>query len=155
MGGDRHHPLMIELAKGLAARGVATLRLDLRDPIVPASADSLAVTAAELRDDLAVDRLLLVGYSWGAAVVAHATAERLSARVLVAPPVTLVDFPSPSEPALVLVPAHDQYSAPDAVETALASWPAATIETVDGCDHFLMGAIGRVTERTVAWLTAA
>ena len=74
--------------------------------------------------------------------------------MLIAPPVTHVDLPVRSEPALVLVPAHDQYGPPDEVEDALSSWPAATIEVVDGCDHFLAGAIGRITDRAVAWLTS-
>ena len=42
MGGDRHHPLVVALAEGLSAAGVAALRLDLRDPSVPAAAEALA-----------------------------------------------------------------------------------------------------------------
>jgi pimeloyl-ACP methyl ester carboxylesterase len=153
MGGDRHHPLMLALADELSTAGVATLRLDLRNPSVSAAADVLATEAAELRAQIGVDRLLLVGYSWGAAVVAHTAVEAVAARVLVAPPVTLLDLPSHPEPTLVLVPAHDQYGPLDEVEAALGGWPDATIEVIDGCDHFLAGAIARITSRTVAWLT--
>ena len=162
MGGDRHHPLMVALANGLSAAGVATLRLDLRDPRVTtaadalarAAADALAREAADLRADVRVDRMLLVGYSGGSAVVAHTTLDALSARVLVAPPVAMLDLPAQTEPTLVLVPAHDQYGPPDQVQAALEGWPDATIEVVDGCDHFLAGAIGRITSRAVDWLTA-
>ena len=154
MGGDRHHPLMVALANGLSAAGVATLRLDLRDPSVTTAADALAREAADLRADVRVDRMLLVGYSWGSAVVAHTTLDALSARVLVAPPVAMLNLPAQTEPTLVLVPAHDQYGPPDQVQAALEGWPDATIEVVDGCDHFLAGAIGRITSRAVDWLTA-
>jgi alpha/beta superfamily hydrolase len=154
MGGDRHHPLMVALTEGLSAAGVASLRLDLTDPSVPAAAEALAGEATALRAEIGVDRLLLVGYSWGSAVVAHTSVEELSARVLVAPPVTMLDLPPQPEPTLVLVPAHDQYGPPDEVKAALRSWPDATIEVVDGCDHFLAGAIARITDRTVDWLTA-
>ena len=54
----------------------------------------------------------------------------------------MLDLPPQPEPTLVLVPAHDQYGPPDEVEAPLAAWPDATIEVVDGCDHFLAGAIG-------------
>jgi alpha/beta superfamily hydrolase len=153
MGGDRHHPLVVALADALSAAGVATLRLDLSDPSVPAAAAVLATEAADLRTKVGVDRLLLIGYSWGAAVVAHTAAEGLAARVLVAPPVTMLDLPPQSEPTLVLVPAHDQYGPPDDVKVALSGWPHATIEVIDGCDHFLAGAIDRITTRAAAWLT--
>jgi pimeloyl-ACP methyl ester carboxylesterase len=153
MGGDRHHPLVVTVADGLAAAGVAALRLDLRDPDVGTSASRLVQELADLPAELAVERRLLVGYSWGAAVAAAADVPDLAARVLVAPPVTMLDLESRSEPALVLVPAHDQYGPPAATRDALAGWPDATVEVVDGCDHFLAGAVDRISDRAVAWLT--
>jgi alpha/beta superfamily hydrolase len=153
MGGDRHHPLVVSLADQLARRGVATLRLDLRDPDLEAAARTLTTEAGALRAQLAADRLLLVGYSWGAGVVATAEAPGVAARVLIAPPVTMLELPPRAEPALVLVPAHDQYGPPAAVESALSSWTDATLEVIDGCDHFLAGAVARITDRAVAWLT--
>jgi predicted alpha/beta hydrolase family esterase len=86
-------------------------------------------------------------------VTARTSVDGLAARVLIAPPVAHVDLPAQPEPTLVLVPAHDQYGPPTEVERVMGSWPAATIEVVDGCDHFLAGAIGRITDRAVAWLT--
>lgn len=152
MGGDRHHPFVLAVADQLARAGVATLRIDLRDPSVTASAELLAREAASLATVTETERVLLVGYSWGAAVVAEAAPKGLAARVLVAPPVAHVDLPPRSEPALVLVPAHDQYGPPALVAPALEGWADATVEVVEGCDHFLMGAVGRISERAVAWL---
>jgi len=154
MGGDRHHPLVVALATGLAAAGVAALRLDLRDPDFTAASDTLAGIAEELRTELDVDRLLLVGYSWGSVVTACTSVDGLSARVLIAPPIRAVDLPPQPEPTLVLVPAHDQYGPPADVKSALSAWPDITIEVVDGCDHFLVGAIGRITDRAVGWLVS-
>ena len=94
----------------------------------------------------------MVGYSWGSAVVALTALDDLAARVLVAPPVTTLDLPPQPEPTLVLVPEHDHYGPPPDVEAALSPWPDATIEIVAGCDHFLAGAISRITDRTIAWL---
>ncbi len=154
MGGDRHHPLVLAMAEGLAAAGVAALRVDLTDPSFPEAAASLATIAGELRDEVGVDGLVLAGYSWGSVVSAMAAVDGVAARVLVAPPVAHVDLPPQPEPTLVLVPAHDQYGPPDAVHAALASWPDATLEVVDGCDHFLMGAVERIAGRAIAWFTA-
>jgi alpha/beta superfamily hydrolase len=152
MGGDRHHPLVVELATRLSAAGVTALRLDLLDPSVPTAAAALEAEVDGLRTETAAERVLLVGYSWGAAVAAHAAPDGLAARVLVAPPVTMLDLPARPEPALVLVPAHDQYGPPGDVEAALGSWPDATVEVVPGCDNFLAGAVARISERAVSWL---
>lgn len=154
MGGDRHHPLVVAVAEGLAAAGIAALRIDLRDPDVDVSACRLEALAAELSAEIGVERLVLVGYSWGSVVSATAAPADLLARVLVAPPVSMIDLPAPTDgtPALVLVPAHDQYGGPDAVRVAMAAWPHTTIEDIDGCDHFLAGAISRVAARVVTWL---
>lgn len=155
MGGDRHHPLVVMVATGLAGSGVAALRIDLRDPDVPVSAAQLEGAAAELLAEVGVDHLVLVGYSWGSVVSATAAPAGLVARVLVAPPVSMIDVPAPTDgtPSLILVPAHDQYGGPDAVRAAMAGWPNTTIEDVDGCDHFLVGAIARVAARAVGWVT--
>jgi len=154
MGGDRHHPLVVALADGLADTGIAAVRLDLTDPDIMTSATELAGALPGLQAELGASRLVLAGYSWGSRVAAEIEADGLVARVLVAPPVSHVDLPVRSEPALVLVPAHDQYGPPEEVKAALSSWPDATIEVVDGCDHFLMGAIGRIADRAVGWLAS-
>ena len=152
IGGDRHHPLVVTLAERLADSGVAALRVDLNDPSFPVAAEALQAIATELRADVGVERLLLLGYSWGSVVTALADIDDVTARVLVAPPVAHVELAPRREPTLVLVPAHDQYGPPDEVERALSSWPDATIEVVDGCEHFLAGAVGRIAERAVGWL---
>lgn len=156
MGGNRHHPLVVAVADGLAGAGIAALRPDLPDPDPQRGAAALDELATGLLDELGVDRLLLVGYSWGAAVSARSSHPRLVARVLVAPPSSMLDevaapaTPTPT-PTLVLVPAHDQFGPPDAVEPIVAGWPDAALEVVAGCDHFLAGAVARIADRAVAW----
>jgi alpha/beta superfamily hydrolase len=159
MGGDRHHPLVVAVCDGLAAAGVAALRVDLRDPDVDASAQTVEAIAADLRRDTGADRVVLVGYSWGSAVAARATPTGLLARVLVAPPAAMLGsdlaagLRSSSVPALLLVPAHDQYGPPDEVCAALGDSPNAAIEVVEGTDHFLAGAVARIATRAVAWIS--
>jgi alpha/beta superfamily hydrolase len=155
MGGDRHHPLMVAVAERLAAVGVAAWRVDLTDPDPERATPQLEDVAARLLDDVGVDRLLLVGYSWGAGVSARAEHAALVARVLVAPPVSMLQgAPMPTVPTLVLVPAHDQFGPPDGVAAATTAWPDTTIEVVEGTDHFLAGAVDRIADRAVGWATA-
>lgn len=156
MGGDRHHPLVVAIAAGLATAGIAALRIDVHDPDVGRAAAQMDALRCTLLDHTGAAGLVLVGYSWGALVAATASPESLRARVLVAPPVSMVDLSSPPRdgaPALVLVPSHDQYGPPEAVEPVLGAWPATTIEVIQGCDHFLAGAVARIADRTVGWVT--
>jgi alpha/beta superfamily hydrolase len=154
MGGDRHHPLVVAIAEGLAQRGIVALRPDLTDPDPATSASRLAILAADMVDEVGGD-LVLVGYSWGSLVVAMTAPSQLVARALVAPPVATADLgQGDGTPTLVLVPAHDQYGGPTAVRAAIGGWEAATIEVVEGADHFLAGAVTRVADRVVAWTLA-
>jgi alpha/beta superfamily hydrolase len=155
MGGDRHHPVVVAIADGLSAAGIAALRVDLRDPSPEPAAAALRTIVDELLTEVGTERLLLVGYSWGSIVTSLVGDPRLAGRVLIAPPVSvLVPAPGDGTPTLVLVPAHDQFGPPDAVNDLLGGWPATTIEIVEGADHFLAGAVQRVADHTVAWLTA-
>ncbi|MGQ0830542.1 MAG: hypothetical protein ACT4OV_02585 [Microthrixaceae bacterium] len=159
MGGDRHHPLIVAVADGLAAAGVAALRLDLHDPDIDASARAVEATAVDLLRDTGADRVVLVGYSWGSAVAALAAPAGLVARVLVAPPVSMLQrditaaLCSGEVPALLLVPAHDQYGPPVDVRAALGDAQNTTMEVVEGADHFLAGAVDRIAARAVAWIS--
>ena len=153
MGGDRGHPLVVAVAERLARQGVLAARIDLPDPAFGPAVDQLEVAVAELAADADTERVVLVGYSWGAVVSSMAAPAGLVARVLVAPPAPmLVRDPIDAIPTLLLVPAHYQFGPPDDVRAAVAAWPAATLEVVDGCDHFLAGAIERIAARTADWL---
>jgi alpha/beta superfamily hydrolase len=154
MGGDRHHPLVVAVADGLAGAGVAALRPDLTDPDVATSAGVLTDLASELRTEVGVERVFLVGYSWGSVVSVLASPGGLAARVLVAPPVAMLDLELAVDdvPTLLLVPAHDQYGGPDAVRSMIDGSTTASMEVVEGADHFLAGAIARIADRAVAWL---
>jgi alpha/beta superfamily hydrolase len=154
MGGDRHHPAVMAIASGLAAAGIAALRVDLRDPNPGPSAEALRGVVEELLVEVGTERLLLAGYSWGSIVTSLVSDPRLVKRVLVAPPVSmLVPAEGDGTPTLVLVPAHDQFGPPDAVRDAWGASPHTTIEVVEGADHFLAGAVERIAARAVAFLT--
>jgi dienelactone hydrolase len=156
MGGDRHHPLVVGIAEGLAAIGVAALRVDLTDPNPAPAASALEAIAAELLAGTDAGRLVLAGYSWGSAVSLLARPPELVARALVAPPASMLDgADDDGTPMLVQVPAHDQFGPPDAVRAALDGWAATEVEVVEGCDHLLAGAVDRIARRAVDWTRSA
>jgi pimeloyl-ACP methyl ester carboxylesterase len=61
----------------------------------------------------------------------------------------------PSQPTLVLVAEHDQFSPPSAVEPIVAAWPDATIEIIASADHFLAGRAKAAADTAAAWLSRA
>lgn len=157
MGGDRHHPLVVAIAEGLAGAGLPALRLDLPDPDLLAAAGALTTAAEELQAATGAAATVLLGYSWGSVVSSLARPSGLAARVLVAPPVAMLPSPVGSDgtPTLVLVPAHDQFGGPDAVTAAMGGLPGHDLEVVEGCDHFLAGAVGLIAARAVAFAAAS
>ena len=155
MGGDRGHPFVVAVTEGLQARGVAAVGPDLRDPDPVVAAGTLVELAEALLADADAEHLFLIGYSWGSVVSSIATPTGLAGRVLVAPPVSLQLVPDTGgRPTLVLVPAHDQFGGPEAVNEAMGDWTDTTIEVVEGADHFLAGAVDRIADRTIEWVTA-
>jgi len=152
MGGNRHHPLVVSLSEGLAAKGIAALRPDIIDPNPAVAAEELDRMATGWLAEVGAVELVLAGYSWGSVVTTLASVPAAK-RVLVAPPVSSLALGAPTgSPTLVLVPAGDQYGPPDAVREAIGGWPATTIEAVEGTDHFLAGAMSRIATRAVEWL---
>lgn len=154
MGGDSSHPLVVAMADGLAGLGVEALRPDLRDPDPVTAVGALAALLDPLLADTGAADLVLVGYSWGSVVSTLVRAPQLRGRVLVAPPVGMLELPAPDDgvPTLALVPAHDQFGGPDAVDATIGRWPGASVEVVPGADHFLAGAVDRIAARAVAWV---
>ncbi len=115
------------MAERLAAQRVAALRPDPTDPDPAASASALEALATGLAAEVGADRVVLVGYSWGSVVTSLAAPPGLAARVLVAPPAAMFDVVAEDDlPRLVLVPAHDQFGGPEAVEA---------MERLAGHDH--------------------
>lgn len=106
---------------------------------------------AALQADL---QLIAIGYSFGAAIVNALDDVRITRKVLVAPQLAAMPTVRGKDvPTLVLTPAHDQFSAPDATEAIISDWPQTTHETIASTDHFLYGRTAHVAERALAFIT--
>jgi alpha/beta superfamily hydrolase len=154
-GGNRFHPVVDALFRALPAAGFRTVRFDFRAAHDGGVAERLDLVAAlDALDGRDAPPRFVAGYSFGALVALATEDERIAGVVAIAPPLSH-DTPVHAGPALVLSPRHDQFCPPEQAAAITAGWPATTAETIEGADHFLVGAAAAVAERTVAWLTRA
>lgn len=154
-GGDRFNPVVDAVFRHLPTRGWSTLRFDFRQAFDDGTGERLDVVAA--LDALAarVDGpLVVVGYSFGAAVAMNTADERIAALVAIAPPLSMMHVEPPRRPTLVLTPAHDQFTPPGAAAAAVADWPDIELRTIEASDHFLVGRAAHVAMLAGDWLTA-
>lgn len=149
MGGDRFHPIIDALFRALP---LSTIRFDF-------SSSSLPTAEGELRQAIALSpeaRVVLAGYSFGANIALGVTDTPVLGWFLVAPPLRFADrepaAASDSRPKQILVPEHDQFSAPADVAAAARTWVATSTTLVPGSDHFLGDRSGFVLDAAVAWI---
>jgi alpha/beta superfamily hydrolase len=155
-GGNRQNNVVQALFDALPGAGIAALRFDFRAEFGHGRGellDALAAiefVAAEVPDV----PLFASGYSFGAAIVLGLDEVRLVSKVLIAPPLAAMDAERGMDvDMLILTPAHDQFSAPDATEAIISGWPQTTHETIASADHFLVGHTAHVAARTLEFLT--
>ena len=155
-GGNRFNPVVEAVCSRLMAAGCTALRFDFRSDHGGGDAEVLDIVAAldHLDDALPDVPLAVIGYSFGAAVALRTADERIVALAAIAPPLTMMEAPAPTQPTLVLTPRHDQFSDADAVAPIVAEWHQTSFEVIESTDHFLAGSIDSVAARVVNWLTA-
>ena len=155
-GGTRHDHVVDALFRALPAAGVAALRFDFRRDFGGGVAERLDLAAAldRLATDVPGVPLVATGYSFGAMVVLGLDDPRVEGRVLVAPPLGMIDVApvDPDVPTLVLSPAADQFAPPDVAAPIVADWPGAELVTIPMGDHFLHGRTALVVDETLTFL---
>lgn len=160
-GGNRFDHVVGSLFGALPTIGVAALRFDFRRAFDGGVGERLDAMAAldELGREVPGVPLVAAGYSFGAIIAAAVDDRRVSAAVLVAPPLAIAEPTRGRDvPTLVVTPAHDQFSPPTATQIVLDEWSrggTASIdhETIDMADHFLHGATDRVAALATTFLT--
>ena len=96
--------------------------------------------------------LLLAGWSFGADTSLTVADERVAGWFAVAPPLrpgaveAMEEVARDQRPKVLVVPAHDQFRAPDSAREVVSAWTATRVEVVPGADHFLVGRTARVSE---------
>jgi len=169
-GGDMENPVVVRAAEVCRDAGLATLRFDFRG--VGASTGAHDEGRGE-QDDLraALDHLAgllpsgaplaAAGYSFGAAVVGRVAMRRpLAGVALIAPALAmpaladLGDLASFAGRILIVAGTADTYCPLDALERLGRAVPRATVETVEGADHFFFGKLFPLGEIVGAWARA-
>lgn len=165
-GGDRLNPVVTAVVQAFHGAGLATVRFDFRgvnesegthgngvDERLDAIA-ALEVAATQAGDGL----LVMAGYSFGSMVALDVDDPRISGWLAVAPPLGMMKgTPSSAgdvRPKCLVVPEHDQYSAPDATRAGSASWTSTEVQVVPMADHFLAGRTALVGELAAAFVSA-
>ena len=162
-GGDLSSPVVESIAMSYANKGITTLRFNFRgvgesegehDEGRAERQDVLA--AIELLKDSGIQHIHLAGYSFGSwvnALVAPLPPE-VSALVMVAPPVALLDYAQvPQQPLLqtVLTGSEDEYAPPELIRRYIPSWnPSASLIIIDDADHFFYGRFRQLEEALAA-----
>jgi uncharacterized protein len=148
-GGTLSNPVVSAVVSGLAVAGAATLVFNNRGVGVsqgratddPSAAREDYAAALDALADRVSGPYLAAGYSFGAcaALATAARDSRVAAAILVAPPVDLLDagdLAAFSGPLLVIAGDRDAYVPLEQLATRLVARPDATLEIVEGADHF-------------------
>src|SRR5262245_34196800 len=102
-GGNLHNPIVRAIESGMQQAGITTLRFNFRGVGESVGSydhgrgevDDLRHASEFLQTTVAVEKLVLAGYSFGAmmALTAAETIENLESLILVAPPLALMPLP--------------------------------------------------------------
>ena len=155
-GGSKDHPLLWAIRNQLAAVGFGVLTFNFRGVMgsegtygggVAEVADVRAAVGRILED--APNPTLVCGWSFGAYVALHAALEdpRISALALIGPPLadTQLELPTLPErsalrafdhPVLLLSGEADQFCPVPDLRSLGRKLPRATVQVVEGADHF-------------------
>ena len=152
MGGNRFHPIVDALYHGLE---ISTLRFDL-------TSSAVDVAQGELHDAMRLapdDRVVLMGYSFGADIALTSDDAEVLGWFAVAPPLRIVEptrmaAAHDPRPKRLVIPELDQYSSPARATEVTTGWLATSVAVVPGADHFLVGHAAPVLEEARQWLAA-
>jgi alpha/beta superfamily hydrolase len=153
MGGNRFNAVVDALYRALPAAGVAAARFDFSS-----SDRALAAKRTVAVIDLIPTRpLVLVGYSFGAAIATMVNDDRLAGWFLIAPPLRLVTadertIGADPRPKALAVPEFDQYTPPAEATKATEGWINTILDPLPGADHFLSGGLDDVVAQVLGWI---
>jgi alpha/beta superfamily hydrolase len=151
MGGDRFNNVVSELYNALPPAGVTAIRFDFSSSAADDAAEETSEALDQVPDD--VPRFL-VGYSFGGAVAATMTDDRVAGWFLAAPALSLMQpaIGDDPRPKLVAAAEHDRFFPPETLEAITAEWRNTEHTTVGGADHFFVGRTDVVAVRCLEWI---
>jgi alpha/beta superfamily hydrolase len=163
-GGDMSNHVVMAACDALASAGASTLRFNFRgtgrsegsfDGGRGEASDARAA-AALLRELARGAKLVLAGYSFGAAIAANVADDvQPSALALISPPVGMMELPSfeTGLPVLIAAGDRDQVAPVDNIRALDA--PGRTIVVAPGVDHGWWPGLDVLTEALTSFVTSA
>jgi len=160
-GGDMTNTVVSTISEAYARREYSALRFNFRG--VGASGGTHDDGQGEQQDVLAavaylkdrgVQSVDLVGYSFGAWVIAHAPIPAdITRLILVSPPVAFMPFDqSLSLPTLtgVITGSRDDFAPPGDIEKEMPGWnPSAKLTVIPEADHFYSGCLQQLESAVI------
>jgi alpha/beta superfamily hydrolase len=154
-GGNRFHPFVDGLFRGLPAVGVGAARFDFSTGDADAARGEALVALDAVCEDRPGLTVVVAGYSFGAGIAVGLDDRRLGGWFLLAPqtsPLSLARIGEDPRPKMIVVPDGDQFSPPEAVARAVAGWESTTLTTAAGADHFLGNTVDVLVRSATEWV---
>jgi len=154
-----HNHIVLTIRQAYQKMNGTTLRFNFRG--VGGSQGSYGEGVGEQEDvrsaiayliDMGIERIDLVGYSFGAWVNAHLSCPRdgIANMVLVSPPLAFIGFESVAGLdclKLIVTGSIDDIAPPDLIKQSYPQWnPKARFEVIPGADHFYRGHMVQLEE---------
>jgi uncharacterized protein len=163
-GGGQHNRVISAMYDRLLATAVVPHRFDFSS-----AKESVAQAETVAQVEACDGPVLLIGYSFGAAVAAAITHPAVAGWALVAPALAVPQFISPASPfrppaqppvasdprpKLVVTAERDAWFGADVLDPLVAEWAACEQQTVRSADHFFAATTDDVAGRVVSWAVA-
>jgi uncharacterized protein len=153
-GGNRFHPFIEGLFRGLPGIGVTAIRFDFSSAEPSDAREEVMSSLDEGSARWPHLPVVVAGYSFGAGIAAGIADERIIGWYLLAPPAAMLSaapIGHDPRPKAVVVPELDQFSPPAAIAEAVAGWETTTVTTLAKTDHFL-GAFQPIVDSALDWI---
>ena len=169
-GGSMNNDLVVSLADAIQVAGFATLRFDFRGVGVSAGThdngrgevDDVRAAAATLRARLGVQRIGLVGYSFGSVMALRAgcaESSGVTGIVAIGPPVRMIDLDFLAGcglPLAFVTGDRDEFCPLATLESVRERCaPTSTLTLIPGADHFFGGHSDALAARVVDLVRAS
>ena len=163
-GGGQRNRVISAMYDRLLATDVVPHRFDFSS-----AQESVAQAEAAAQVEACDGPVLLIGYSFGAAVAAAITHPAVVGWALVAPALVVPQFVSPASPfrspaqppvatdprpKLVVIAERDAWFGADVIGPLVGGWVACEQQTVPSADHFFSATTDDVADRAVTWAVA-
>ena len=163
-GGGQHNRVIGAIYDRLLATAVKPHRFDFSS-----AQESAAQAETQAQVEACDGPVLLIGYSFGAAVAATILHPAVAGWALIAPALAVPQFVSPAtpfhppaqppiatdpRPKLVVTAERDAWFGADVIDPLAAEWVACEQQTVPSADHFFAATTDDVASRAVTWAVA-